>query len=450
MSIVDKPARVSVSAGLWRARSSIAVATGIALVAGVALSIDRTAGNVGATDPLTLLRPVGPVLPMRAHGPLTTQDRAAAELAWLYITQNTRADTGFVDSVADYPATTMWDLGSAILGIVSAAELGLTSRDDAQARLQTILTSLQTMPLFDGVLPNKVYSTIDLGMRDYDNTPTDRGVGWSALDIARLVIGLRVTAARLPELSDRVEQTLSRFNLNRLAENGDMVGGRVVDGGGATERVQEGRLGYEEYGARGLMLRGTDVARAAGLGQEARILNVEGIDVLSDRRTYQTSGANSHLASEPYLLSAFEIGLGERNTRLAWRLLLAQEARAAKTGRPVAVSEDHYDQEPYFLYGTVAANGVAWAVVDENGNRHDEMRSNSTKAAFGWATLWQTDFTQAALQNARGAAQPGTGWAAGVYEADGSINAAMTLNTNAVILEALHFARNGPLLFPDQ
>lgn len=448
MSIAERIAPVA--QGLWSARSSIAVAGGIVLAAGIALSMDRSGEPGAGLDPMTLLRPVGPMLPMRPHEPLSAQDRAAAQLAWVYITQNTRAETGFIDSVVQYPATTMWDLGSGILGIVSAFELGIASRDDARARLQAILTGLQSMPLFDGVLPNKVYSTIDLSMRNYDNTPTDRGVGWSALDIARLVVGLRIVAARLPELSDQVEQTLSRFNLEFVTRNGDMVGARVADDDGSTQRVQEGRLGYEEYGARGLMMIGMDAARAAELGSEARILTVSGIDVMSDQRTYETSGANSHLASEPYLLSAFEFGLGERNGQLAWRLLLAQEARAATTGTPIAVSEDHYDREPFFLYGTVAANGIAWAVVDENGVRHDHMRSNSTKAAFGWAALWQTDFTSAALQDARGAAQEGVGWAAGRYEADNSLNKAMTLNTNAVILEALHFAARGPLLRPDR
>lgn len=446
MTVSEQTRGLTFAQALWRARSSIAVTTGIVLAAGLALSLDRSTDPQTGLDPLEMLRPVGPVLPMREHRPLSAQDRAAAQLAWQYILSNTRAETGFIDSTADYPATTMWDLGSGILGIVAAAELGVTTRADAQARIGWILSGLQTMPLFDGALPNKVYSTRDLSMRDYQNTASDRGIGWSALDIARLIVALKSAELVFPELSGEVGMTLSRFHIDQLVRNGNLVGARVSKTDGVTERVQEGRLGYEEYGARALMVLGLDAAKAAGLGAEARVISASGIDVLSDRRTYQTSGANSHLASEPYLLSAFEFGLGDRNTQLAWRLLLAQEKRWAQTGKAVAVSEDHYDRAPFFLYNTVAANGVPWAVVDENGQRHDDMRSNSTKAAFGWAALWETDFTAAALQDARATSIDGSGWAAGVYEGDGSLNQAMTLNTNAVVLEALQFSLKGPLL----
>ncbi len=37
------------------------------------------------------------------------------------------------------------------------------------------------------------------------------------------------------------------------------------------------------------------------------------------------------------------------------------------------------------------------------------------------------------------------GWYAGLFEADGSPNEILTLNTNAVVLEALHYKVFGPL-----
>lgn len=40
------------------------------------------------------------------------------------------------------------------------------------------------------------------------------------------------------------------------------------------------------------------------------------------------------------------------------------------------------------------------------------------------------------------------GWYAGLFEADGSANEILTMNTNAVVLEALHYKAFGPLYRP--
>jgi hypothetical protein len=89
--------------------------------------------------------------------------------------------------------------------------------------------------------------------------------------------------------------------------------------------------------------------------------------------------------------------------------------------------------------------GADWAVVAEDGSAHQELRTVSLKAAFGWDALYGTNYTQDVLADLAPLAGE-QGWYAGRYELDGRINTALTLNTNAVVLEALHYKLKGPLL----
>ena len=68
----------------------------------------------------------------------------------------------------------------------------------------------------------------------------------------------------------------------------------------------------------------------------------------------------------------------------------------------------------------------------------------SAKAAFGWWALTRHPYTDELIQAIDGLQSP-NGWYAGLFEADMSPNKVLTLNTNAVILEALHYKAFGPL-----
>ena len=130
----------------------------------------------------------------------------------------------------------------------------------------------------------------------------------------------------------------------------------------------------------------------------------------------------------------------------AMRIYEAQAAEGERTGRAVMVSEDHIDRAPYFLYSSVFANGQDWAVIDEVGTLYPGLRTLSTKSVFAWHALLSTAYTTRLMAEIAPLENPARGWAGGIYEADGQINAALSLNTNAVILEALHYRQFGPFL----
>ena len=73
-----------------------------------------------------------------------------------------------------------------------------------------------------------------------------------------------------------------------------------------------------------------------------------------------------------------------------------------------------------------------------------DKRGISTKASFGWWALMQDDYSNKLL-NAVKHLQSDLGWYAGLFESDLSANEILTLNTNAVVLESLHYKNFGPL-----
>ena len=123
---------------------------------------------------------------------LSPKQQDDARYAWAYFEGNTQPASGLVNSVAGYSATTMWDTGSYLLAAIAAERLGFVPREEFDRRMSQALDSLAALPLYDGRLPNKSYDTRTLEMTDYANTPMAAGIGWSALDIGRLLVPLEV------------------------------------------------------------------------------------------------------------------------------------------------------------------------------------------------------------------------------------------------------------------
>jgi hypothetical protein len=110
-----------------------------------------------------------------------------------------------------------------------------------------------------------------------------------------------------------------------------------------------------------------------------------------------------------------------------------------------ALSEDHVDRPPWFVYDAIWADGQAWHTVSPDGSAVPGLRGVSTKAALALAALHPGDPYSEVLQRAVEAARdPERGWLAGVYE-DGRLNRSLNANTNGVVLEAALYAEQGPL-----
>ena len=384
-------------------------------------------------------------LAIRAARPLGDDELAQARTAWRYFESNYVAETGLVSATDNYPSATLWDLGSYMMAILAARELGVISPEVARDRLSRMLDTLARLPLVDG-LPNKVYHTRTLQMMDYQNHEVAAGIGWSAIDIARLSVPLGLAVWRDPELTPRIGALLASWALDKTVSGGRLQGA-VRRPNGALELVQEGRLGYEQYAARAMELLGLDVENAARWDLAAAITSVAGQPIAYDARMPKDhAGTHNAVVSEPFLLLAFEIGLGATSGAIAETVYLAQRARARQTGRLVAVSEDALDRAPYFVYNSVLNGGVAWAAVTPDGADASADRTLSTKAAFGWGHLYRDAYADELLGRVAALSDPARGFFAGLYDADGKTNTALTANTNGLILECLWYQTRGPLL----
>jgi len=384
-------------------------------------------------------------IPSREFSALTEQDIRWAKIAWKYFENNTHEETGLVNSVDGYPAATMWDTASYLLGLISAERLGIINKGEFKSRMTKALISLAELELHDGQLPHKSYNAKSLAMVDYTNKVTERGIGWSALDIGRLFVPFNILVWNYPEFTSYIGEITSQWDLEAMVIDGVLYGAEVNDLG-ETNYVQEGRIGYEEYAAKSVSLLGLDVSVALMYNDFLQYESIEGVDIPTDKRIPEIYTAHNYVVSESYILDAIEFGGDAISKEFAYRVYQAQENRYLQKGILTAVSEDNIDQAPYFVYNTVFSNGKAWNAITDTGEDASEFRTVSTKAAFGWHMLYDTEYTQKLVDYIGNNYIQDKGWLSGIYEIDGRANRAITANSNAIILESLHYKVNGPLL----
>ena len=432
--------------GLLAARGHLAFIVGVAAAFLVVRAVDRETRPRLTRD----ARPVSPPasardLPLRPPGSaLDARELELARAAWSYLERNTDPGTGLATAVEGYPAVTLWDVGSQLMGILAAEDLGLVSRAEASSRVGRVIASLARLPLCEGRLPSKVYDTRTLAMITYEGRPAPGGLGWSALDVARVLAPLSLIAWRHPELARAARQAVSRWRLDLLTNGAELRGAaRLPDG--TLAHYQEGRLGYEQLAAKELLAWGVPVAPLIDYSAHAAFTDVYGQAVAhDDRRPGDYGGARAPVLSEPWVLDALENGFDPVTLPAARALLLVQARRFAATGRLTAVSEDHLDRPPWFSYSAIVDGDELWTAHAPDGSRALSALTFSTKAAVAWGVLFAGPYPERLLAAAAGLVAPGQGLFAGRYDDTGEPNRVLSLNTNAVVLEALAYRVRGP------
>ncbi|RCJ36463.1 hypothetical protein A6770_15620 [Nostoc minutum NIES-26] len=390
--------------------------------------------------------PEKPVIPSpTASFPRLTEeaDRIAAQRAWKYFERNWNPQTGLVNSVDNLPWTTWWDQGSALLGIHAAYQLGLLPKDTFQQRMNALLQTLEKLPLPATGLPNKAYGTRNAEMRHLNDTPDPKGTsGWSALDMARFLLGLHVMRSHYPEYTERINRIVARWQISKLVKDG-WLNGAIPRAGGLLE-VQEGRLGYEQYAANSLKLWNLHAVNALS-NPPVKAVQIDGITLQIDERNFKNSGASNYLTNDPYLLWGLEIGWNDAVKPQVQNLFKVQQQRFKRTGILTAVNEDSLDRPPYFLYYSIYSNGQAWQAVNTGGKTYPQLRFVSTKAAFSWFALMPEEpYTKRLRDFAQNLADKNRGYFSGRYEnSQLGVNASVDVNTNAIVLESLLYKARG-------
>ncbi|MEM7219937.1 MAG: DUF3131 domain-containing protein [Pseudomonadota bacterium] len=430
---------------LLKARHHIIFLLGLACASGIVVYIEKLQlADAEFRASLLEVEPTeGLALPVR--GKLDDESREWAEIAWQYFENNTNPDTGMVNSVNAYPAATMWDTASYMMGLIAAERLGIIDTENFDNRVTKLLASLASMELFEDKLPNKSYNTFTMAMVDYENNATEDGIGWSAIDVGRVLVPLNILVWNYPEHTAAVTAVVERWDLEAMIQDGVMIGA-AVNAEGETDYVQEGRIGYEEYAAKTLSIMGFDVSRALRYVDFLEYEDIYDIEIPVDLRDPEVYEAHNYVVSESYVLDGLEFGWDRISKEFAYRVYLAQEARFEETGILTAVSEDNIDEAPYFVYNTVFTSGKAWNAITEDGDDASNWRSLSTKAAFGWHALYDNEYTAKLMEKASELHDPEMGFYSGWYEVMGRPNKALTANTNGIVLESLAYRELGPLL----
>ncbi len=397
--------------------------------------------------PTAMLGPAATTV-LGRRGALTTAETEAARVAWRYFVNNTRPATGLIDAAEGYHSTTLWDTASALAAISCAHDLGLIDDHDAETRLGRIVAVLGSIRLFHGDCPNKAYDTVTLQPTDYSDRPAENGC--SALDVGRLLVWMRILSDRFPALRETTDRAVAHLNIASLVQGGELWGS-TIRAGKAVFR-QEGRLGYEQYAAKGFQLWGRATPIASGHGTND-LSQIEGVTVAHDRRDHANSGGHNYVVSEPYVLDGLEFGWAAPGSATpdAWTadaarsVYLAQERRHAHTGILTARTEHQLLEAPHFVYDSLFSDGKAWPTIDALGHAEPSAAAVATKAAFGLWALWPSPYTDQLLAAVMPARDADHGFYEGLLERGGDIRV-YTANNNGVILEALAFKARGPLI----
>jgi hypothetical protein len=391
------------------------------------------------------------------HGPLTPREHAMAEAAWAYFVERYQPDTGLVNAVGAYPSTTLWDTASYISALVSAYELGIIDKRTFDSRIYLLIRTLRHLDLFRGEAPNKVYNTKTAEKVNYANQPGE--VGFSVLDIGRLLVWLDIVKERYPYLAAGIDNVPLRWNFCNLVQEDGRLFGSIVTGKGETRYVQEGRLGYEEYAAKGFALWGFDVGKAMQ-PQPLAYTDIYGVKVPYDGRDPRIFQNQNYVLTEGYLLDGLEMGwnlpqdavstpgvAGQGwRAEFANRIYLVQQRRFEQTGILTARSEHQVEGKPYFVYDSIFADGYAWNTMDPSGTYQPDRAAVAAKAAIGMWALWDTPYTDLLFDSVADLSTPESGFYEGVYENGDGYIPLQTANNNGIILAALLYKVQGPIL----
>ena len=390
------------------------------------------------------------------HGPLTENEKQWAKIAWKYFTNNYQPATGMVNSVNNYPYATMGHLAAYLAALVSAYELDIINCNHFCIRLTKLLETLNTMQLFQDKLPNIIYHTETAQPFNFSNQQAE--VGWSAIDLGRLLIWLRIIKEYYPNYAETIDKFVLRWDFNDIIdEEGTLYGGQLNNN--ILIKFQEGRMGWEEYAAKGFQLWGFKTDGASK--REFIVKKVYGLEFPYDARDPRITKTHVYVTMDSYILDGLEFNwdLALDNDKkdvshtdtlsadFATRYYYVQHRRFLNTGIATARTAHQLDCQPYYVFDTILADSYTWDTVNENGKNFRDKANISTRAGMGMWILWKTEYTDYLCELITCCLyDQEQGWYEGQYELTGGINKAFTIDTNSMMLEVLFYKVNGKIL----
>lgn len=382
--------------------------------------------------------------------PLTAEEQQWAAIAWRYFVNNTQPQTGLVNGSDKQPHVTLWEMGDTLIALLAAKELGLIQDAEYDARLTRLMGTLNRLMLTDAQTPGRLYSSQTATLIDFSGRPVN--YGWSARDMARLMLALRLTAEREPQYSEYLDKIILRWNFCPVIDSE----GELWSSSWQNDRPagrEELHLGESEYAAMAFNLWGFSPNKAFTLPAHHIIIAQRRLAV--DARNSPDRWQSSLITTVPYMLPGLEFGwkpegvttdLQNRLRQQAENIWLSQRTRWETDKILTARADFSLSQAPWHIQDTIWGKGYAWNAVGDDGQDYTRFAQVSTKAVFVLWALWNTPYTDVLMSVTEHLNDPQKGWYEGRVEATGDTNATLTLSTNATVLEALFFKHNvGPL-----
>ena len=120
-------------------------------------------------------------------------------------------------------------------------------------RLSRSLEFMSNMQLVDGQLPNRFYqSKTGKMLNQYSQ---DGEYGWSALEISRLMIWLKIVGEHYPEYHEYLDKIVLRWRFCQIIDDCGQLQRKFKSNNTWTVE-SEGRLGYQQYAGIGFSLWG--------------------------------------------------------------------------------------------------------------------------------------------------------------------------------------------------
>lgn len=385
------------------------------------------------------------------YGALSDREMQWARIAWRYFENNTNPQNGLVNGSDRTPTFSMWHVGDYLAALSAARGIGLIDAHEFDERLSKLLAFLQGMDMSEGSVPGKVYNSLTGKMVNYENQPGD--IGWSAVEVGRLLAWMKIVGQRHPQYREYFDKVVFRMSFCQVIDDCGELHGVSIEKGKRT-RYQEGRLGYEQVGVAGFAAWGFD-ARRIWSAPQTETVNIYGIPVQYDARESRLSGVQTPVLTMPYALLGMEFGWrypgggaggGADYRAMADAVYKVQALRHAREGVLTARTDYALREPPYLVYDAVFAAGYPWNTVGPDGHEYPKLAMVSTRAAFGMWALWPGAYTDLLIDAVANLYSAERGWYEGRMEDSGAARDAITLTTNAEILEALLFKLDGTLL----
>lgn len=425
--------------------------TGLAIIAVLALTAWLLPGGVAPLDNAWRYLSHGGWHHAGRLGALSLEEQRWAAIAWRYFQNNNQPASALVNGQDNYPVIGSGQIGDTLVALVAARRLGLLDEAGFDQRLSTLLATLSRLPLTEQGLPNRYYDTQHLTMVNAAHQPS--GDSWSAVGIARLLLGLRLVTIEAPQYGEFVDRLLLGWNFCPLLDaQGRLLDGERRDGRWQTQPITD--VAQSQYAAAAMGLWGFDAQRSANPPYKTIIIGPNQVDV--GTRDPRLGGGNLSADGIPYLLAGLEfnwtppgkaaLSLHDLRQR-AQAVYQAQAWRWQSQGVLTARASYVLNQAPWRIDNAIFANGYPWNVLTETGQYRPELALIATRAVFGLWVLWDSPYTDALMRLGRFPYDEQRGWYEGRFENNAQYNPALTLTTNAMVLEALLYkVNNGPLI----